>query len=177
MTIETAKNSDKTEGQTALRRNDLIVAGVMWLISLATLFESVRMTFDLSLPGVTTKPWMVAPGLLPLFFSSMLLVMLTSLIWTSLREGEFKGHFSKSQLLTKFADRARIAKFAQILLLCIYVFVGLGNVHFSIATGLYLIGAMLIAKAAKFYQIVIISVLFTTSTTYLFGSLMKIPLP
>lgn len=174
----TLKTHDKTAQDTGtLRRHDLIVSGLLWLISLFVFFDSFRMTFGITLPGVEINIWRVAPGFLPLLFSGGLLIMLSSIIWISFREGDFKGHFSKSNLIKSIKDREIFTRVLQMLLLCLFVFGLIGRLHFGLAAAIYLFLAMMIANAAKLYQIALISVLFSAAITYIFGTLMKIPLP
>lgn len=161
----------------SFRRHDFVVAALFWLISAFIFVDSIRLTFDITLPGIETNVWLVAPGLLPLFFSGGLLLMFTWLLFVSAREGAFRGHFTGSALRSGIANRETLSKLIQMLLLVIYVFGLLGRVHFGIASGLYLIAAMLVARAARPLTVIIISVVFSGLITFVFGTLMKIPLP
>jgi len=174
-------NPDTQNGQHAkgeLRRHDLIIAVIIWCVSLATLIESWRLTFALKLPGVEPEQvWLVAPGLFPLALSIGLLFMFSVIIWVALKEGDFKGHFSLASALGFVNDAENIRHIVQIALLCLYVFVLLGRIHFGVASALYMFAAMLTARAATWYVTLIMSIAFATTVSYLFGSVMQIPLP
>lgn len=161
-----------------LRRHDFVLSVIVWLIALFTLIESWRLTFHLDLPGVEAdKAWLVSPGILPLALSAGLLLMFSVVIWVSLKEGEFQGHFSKNAILAAVLEKDNLVQIAQVALLCLYVFGLLGRIHFGIASAIYLFAAMFAARAAKWYTIAGISIVFSMAVTYLFGTLMKIPLP
>lgn len=170
------EEDNKTELGT-LRRHDLVVAIVLWCVSAVVFLDSFRLTFNIILPGVDENTWLVAPGLLPLFFSGGLLLMCSTLIFLCIKQGEFKGHFTKMAIGSAITNPETITKILQMLLLCVFVFGLIGRLHFGVAAAIYLIAAMWLAKAAKLYQIIIISVLFAGFTTFIFGTLMKIPLP
>ena len=161
-----------------LRRHDLLVAIIVWCISLAILVESWYLTFHLELPGVDAeRAWLVAPGIFPLALSAGLLFMFSVVIFIALKEGDFKGYFSRNQMLSFVSDRDNLIQFAQISLLCLYVFGMVGRLHFGIASAIYLSAAMFTARAAKWYWILTIAITFSVAVTFLFGSVMKIPLP
>lgn len=160
-----------------LRRHDLIVSIVLWVVSVFVLLDSLRMTFNIVLPGVDKNIWLVAPGFLPMILSGGLVAMFSALIWLSLKQGDLKGHFSSSAFMRAAADPETVSKLIQMALLCIFVFVLLRRLHFGVASALYLFAAMSASRAAKLWQIGIISILFAGIITYVFGTLMKIPLP
>jgi hypothetical protein len=161
-----------------LRRHDFLVALIVWCIALATLIESWHLTFGLKLPGLSPeKAWLVAPGIFPLALSAGLLLMFSVIIGVSYKEGEFKGHFTSNQFLTFLSDRDNLTQIAQISLLCLFVFGLLGRIHFPIAAALYLFSSMFVARAARWYVILPIAVIFSVAVSYLFGTVMKIPLP
>lgn len=161
-----------------LRRHDLILAFMLWCVSLATLVESWRLTFHLNLPGVdASKAWLVAPGVFPLVLSASLLLMCSRVLMIALKEGKFKNHFGIDARLRFLKDHENIRQICQIILLCLYVFVLIGRVHFSVASTLYLFAAMSVAGAARWYIALIISIVFSATVTLLFGTAMKLPLP
>ena len=160
-----------------LRRHDLIVSVILWGGSLLVLLESLRMTFGISLPGIEGKVWLVAPGFLPMVLSGGLLFMFSAMILVSLKKGDIKGHFSSSAFVQAITHKETVTILIQMSLLCLFVFVFLGRLHFGIAATLYLISAMAAARAAKLWQILLISTIFAGLVTFVFGTLMKIPLP
>lgn len=172
-------NSDKDTGKNigALRRHDLIVSTILWVVSIFVLLDSLRMTFNVSLPNIDENVWLVAPGFLPMILSGGLVIMFSFLIWLSIRQGDLKGHFSTSAFIKAITDPETVSKLIQMALLCIFVFVLLTRLHFGVASALYLFAAMSAARAAKLWQIALISILFAAMITYVFGTLMKIPLP
>ena len=179
MTSASPDSPDEDTGEDigALRRHDLIVSTVLWGVSVLVLLGSLRMTFGITLPGVEENVWLVAPGFLPMILSGGLVFMFSVLIGLSVRQGELKGHFSSSAILRAITDRETVTKLIQMALLCIFVFVFLGRLHFGLAAALYLFAAMMVAQAAKLWQTALISVIFAGAITYVFGTLMKIPLP
>ena len=66
---------------------------------------------------------------------------------------------------------------AEIGLLFLYAFVLIGNIHFALASFIYLVLAMSIVRAISWYKILIISGVVSIAVAYLFGNLFKIPLP
>lgn len=160
-----------------LRRHDLIVSVILWLVSVLVLLDSLRMTFNITLPGVDENVWLVAPGFLPMILSGGLVVMFSFLIWLSIKQGDLKGHFTSSAFMRAITDPETVSKLIQMALLCIFVFVLLRRLHFGVASALYLFAAMSAARAAKLWQIGLISIVFAAAVTYVFGTLMKIPLP
>lgn len=170
-------NANAQEDIGTLRRHDLIVSSLLWVVSVLVLLDSLRMTFNVSLPGVDKNVWLVAPGFLPMILSGGLVMMFSFLIWLSIRQGDLKGHFSSSAFMRSVTNPETVGKLIQMALLCIFVFVLLRRLHFGAASALYLFAAMSAARAAKFWQIGIISILFAAMITYVFGTLMKIPLP
>jgi len=175
--VSDKQNTQRSE-HNALRRHDLVLSLVVWCICIATFIESWRLTFTLQLPGVEPdNAWLVAPGVFPLILSSGLLVMLSAVIFIAAKEAKFKGHFSSSNTLSSLRDPDNIRHIIQIALLCVYVFILVGRIHFGVASALYLFGSMLTSRAAKSSTVLIISIVFASAVTYLFGTLMKIPLP
>ncbi|WP_158658175.1 tripartite tricarboxylate transporter TctB family protein [Agarilytica rhodophyticola] len=161
-----------------LRRHDLIVAVIVWCLALITLIESWRLTFHIDLPSIdSNKAWLVAPGIFPLVLSGCLLLMFSVVIWTSFKEGRLDNLVSKSSIISLFNKKENKNQIIQVSLLCLYVFGFIGNFHFGISTAIYLFASMYAAKAGRWYMILIISVVFSVVVTYVFGSVMKIPLP
>ena len=160
-----------------LRRHDLIVSVIMWVGSLLVLLESLRLTFGISLPGIEENVWLVAPGFLPMILSGGLLFMFSVMIWASLKKADIEGHFSPSAFIRAITHNETVTILIQMSLLCLFVFVFLGRLHFGIAATLYLFSAMAVARAAKLWQILLISTTFAGLVTFVFGTLMKIPLP
>ncbi len=168
----------ESSNNTRLRRHDFIVSVIVWCLSLATFIESWRLTFHLSLPGVDEqKAWLVAPGIFPLVLSAGLLLMFSVLLFVSYKEGEFKGHFSVRAAQSLLNDPENLMQVVQISLLCLYVFGLLGRVHFGVASAIYLFSAMFAARAASWPILLLIAILFSALVSYVFGTLMKIPLP
>lgn len=175
MTNKPQDNADEDIGR--FRRHDLIVSVILWIVSLVVFLESLRMTFGIRLPGIEDNVWLVAPGFFPMILSGGLLLMVSVLLWVSFKDGDLKGHFSVLAIKQAITKRERVTILIQMALLCLFVFVLLGRVHFGVAASLYLFCAMAVARAAKLWQIFLISILFAGGVTFLFGTLMKIPLP
>ncbi len=170
-------DTQDTKDLSKLRRHDLVVSCILWVVSLIFLLESIGLTFDIDLPGIEKNAWLVAPGFMPMFFSGGLLFLFSILIGISIKDGQFAGHFTPKALKIAAFDRDTLETAAHMVLLCIYVFGLVGRVQFGVASALYLFAAMSLARAAKLYQIGLISVIFSAAITYIFGSLIRLPLP
>lgn len=166
-------HSNKIESK---RRGDLLVAIALLLICIAVFIDSIRMTFFVDLPGVAMNAWLVSPGIVPLVLSTGLLVMISAIIIFSLRANALESLLS-SGISTFFRDEEVAKTILQIALLCVFVFVLLGRVHFGVASTLYLFGAMYVASAGSLFTIGVISLVFSTAIVNLFSYLINIPLP
>ena len=173
-----ANESASHSSLATLRRHDFVLSLIVWCICLATFVESWRLTFLLDLPGVEEdKTWLVSPGIFPLILSGSMLIMFSYIMYISLKEGEFVGHFSKNALIAFVINRDNILQIVQVSLLLLYVFAFVGRINFTIASTLYLFTSMYASRAGKWYLILPLSLVFSLAVTYLFGTLMKIPLP
>lgn len=155
----------------------LLVAAVLWILSLIILVLSWDLTFQFEPLGGGELTWLVAPGFLPLLLSGGLLLMLTAALAISIYKRRALSSAQRANLVESVLSREAVTTLLHMVLLCLFVFVLLGRVHFGAAAAIYLIAAMLLARAAKPYIIVLISVSFAGAVTWVFGTLMKIPLP
>ncbi len=153
------------------------MAAILWVVCLAVFADSFRMTFDITLPGVDAKAWLVAPGLIPLFLSGGLLLMLSAVMAVALRAGALRALTSGGSPLALLRNEETFKGILQVALLCVFVFVLLGRVHFGLASALYLFCAMYVAAAGHLLTIGAIALVTSAAITVVFGELMNIPLP
>lgn len=157
---------------------DILLASCLWLLTLLFFIESIRLTFFVDVPAAQESDWLTAPGMMPLLLSGGLLLMLSAIIVHSYRSSKKYNGSNRFGLVKKWiSNKQNKHKAAQALLLIIFIFVLVGNIHFGIAVGLYLFSAMALARAGKLYWIAIIAIVFAAIITTIFGTLMKIPLP
>ena len=160
-----------------LRRNDLIACLILLVTGIFVLGDSIRMIFFVTLPGVEKEGWFVAPGFFPLILALGLIVMSLIMLSIALR-GSGKIVFPRwKRIRSYFKSRDELIMVAEIGLLFFYTFVLIGNMHFALASFIYLFLAMSIVRAASWYKILIISGVVSIAVAYLFGNLFKIPLP
>lgn len=165
------------EDKRDLRRNDLIASLVVLVTSIFVLGDSIRMIFFVKVPAIEEAGWFVAPGFFPLILAVGLILMSLIMLSISLREGG-KGAFPGwEKVRSSFRSKDELIMVAEIALLFFYVFVLIGNIHFAIASFIYLVLAMWIVRATSWYKILIISGVVSIAVAYLFGNLFKIPLP
>lgn len=160
-----------------IRRNDLIACLILLVMSIFVLGDSIRMIFFVKIPGVESEGWFVAPGFFPLILALGLIVMSLIMLSIALR-GSGKIVFPGwKRIRSYFKSRDELIMVAEIGLLFFYTFVLIGNIHFALASFIYLFLAMSIVRAASWYKILIISGVVSIAVAYLFGNLFKIPLP
>jgi len=135
------------------------------------------MIFFTDLPGVKLHGWFVAPGFLPLILSVGLIVMSLIILSIALRESDKIRFPGWGKVLSLFKSKDKLIMVAEIGLLLLYAFVLIGNIHFTLATFIYLFLAMSMVRAASWYKILIISGVVSIAITYVFGNLLKVPLP
>lgn len=168
----------EVEKETEKHGYDIIVASCLWLLTLGFCVESVRLSFFIDIPSGDESNWLIAPGMMPLLLSSGLLIMLTTVIIYSYRNRRLYNNDNLNSLIKKWvADSENKQKLAQAILLIIFIFAMVGRMHFGIAVGLYLFSAMALARAGKLYWLAITALLFASAITFIFGNIMKIPLP
>ena len=165
------------EDKRDLRRNDLIASIIVLITSIFVLGDSIRMIVFVKVPAIEEAGWFVAPGFFPLILGVGLLAMSLIMLSISLREGG-KGAFPGWQKVTSFfKSKDELIMVAEIALLFFYTFILIGNIHFAIASFIYLVLAMWMVRATSWYKILIISGIVSVAVAYLFGNLFKIPLP
>jgi len=160
-----------------LRRNDLIASLVLLATSIFVVVDSTRMTFFVKIPGVEKEGWFVAPGFLPLILGLGLIVMSLIMISIALKEGGKLAFPGWEKFRNYFKSKDELIMAAEIGLLFLYTFVLIGNIHFAVASFIYLVLAMVIVRAISWYKILTISGVVSIAVAYLFGNLFKIPLP
>lgn len=167
--------AEPAEGRGALR--DAALGGVLWLLNLAALFESVRLTFGVTFPGSEDQGALIAPGFMPLALTLALFVMLSAVVVSALRRGAL--HEGRALLQSPLAETVRpLARpFAQAILLCLFVFGLVGLVPFWAAAALYLFAALLLAGALKWHWAALLSLTSAVTVHLLMGTVMGIPLP
>lgn len=156
---------------------DAALGGVLWLLNLGALIESVRLTFGVSFPGSDDQGVLIAPGFMPLALTLALFVMLSAVVVSALRRGALTEAKALSQSPLADTFRPLIRPLGQAILLCIFVFGLVGLVPFWAAAALYLFAALLLARALKWYWAGLLALSFAVVIHLLMGPVLGIPLP
>lgn len=167
----------ETEQETplqGLRRRDFVTALVLLGFCIVVFIESARLTF--AIPA-SEQSLLTTPGIVPLFISSSLILMLTAIIVLSWRDGRFSGLFSSSAIISSLRTQDVLLKISHAGLLLVYVFLALGRVHFALATAAYLFAAMAISEDTKPWQCAPLATVISGAVYVVFGVFMKVPLP
>lgn len=172
---DTEGNGQEVEDQNAdLRRRDALICAVLLGLLGFIFVESLNLTFN---AAAAKQSLLVTPGIFPLLLTAALLVMVLALLIVSLREGRFSGYFSRAAILRGLLKPETLNKLTQVALLCIYVFVLVGRVHFGVATGLYLFASMATSQTMKLWRCALVGAGVAAAVYAVFGVVMKIPLP
>jgi hypothetical protein len=118
-----------------------------------------------------------APGLLPMVISAALCVFGVILVVSAFREGGriTRADLKKAAAKLKTPESKRMGLIGLIIML--YAFGLLKNVHFLLATFMYLAVFMFLFKAAHPVKIIIICGITAALIWFLFGRVALIPLP
>jgi hypothetical protein len=118
-----------------------------------------------------------APGLLPMVISATLCILGMILIISAVREGSRISREDLKKALGKLKSTESKRMVLICLIIVIYSFGLLKNVHFMLATFIYLTVFMLLFKATHPVKIVLISGVTAALIWFFFGRVALIPLP
>lgn len=174
---DTAAPTAKTDAEKEHLRRDALVCAFMFVVGAAAFYYALQMPIA-ELHGAK---WYTAPGILPEFLSLGLMAASVVLAVKSLREsGGFSGRDAAKALgYLKSRHFFRLALAA--VALTVYLFVLLGNMHYILATFIYLFGTMFLFRTPGTWKSVlamaVISFVVAYGVGYGFADLARIPLP
>ena len=163
----------------SLMKAEIAFGGILILVSAFFLIESIKIINEGDKLRTTNarEAFLTSPGLMPLFLTTMLIILGIMLIIGSVKE---VGGLSKEDLLVfkswlKSMETKR--SFIMFAFIIIYTFVFLGRLPYEVSTFIFLAVFMLYLKASDWKRILVISTLATGIIAYAFGTLAMIPLP
>lgn len=152
------------------------VAGIV--LGIVAIVEGLKMPLD----RLVNAKWYTAPAFMPILLSCILILFCAVLLVQSLR----KSGGICAEDVKKAASYFKTTQFFHLVIaagfLAIYVFVMLGNLHYILATFIYLAANMLFftTKKRDWKHVVLllaISAIFAVAVGLCFSHLAKIPLP
>lgn len=154
----------------------MVFAVLLFALGLFFFINALRMPTE-NLGSFGGNSAATAPGLLPAIVSGVIMLLSIVLFVSAYKEN---ARITKADL--KKAWEVLISKTSQrvvlvVLIVVIYGFVLLGNVHYLAATFIYLFAFMWIFKAGKIWKILLISIATSICIWLFFGQVAMIPLP
>ena len=162
-----------------LLKAEIVFGAILVLVSGFFLIESIRIINDSDKLRTTNarEAFLTSPGLMPLFLTSMLIILGIVLIIGAIKEvgGLSKEDLSVFKGWLKSMETKR--SFIMLALIIIYTFGFLGRMPYIVSTFIFLTAFMLYIKATDWKRVLVISTLATGIIAYAFGTLAMIPLP
>jgi hypothetical protein len=163
----------------SLMKAEIVFGGILILVSAFFLVESIKIINEGHKLRTTNarEAFLTSPGLMPLFLTTMLIIMGIVLIIGSAKEvgGLNKEDFQTFKNWLKSIDTKR--SFIMFGFIIAYTFIFLGRMPYEVSTFIFLTVFMFYVKASDWKRILIISTLATGIIAYAFGTLAMIPLP
>lgn len=163
----------------SLMKAEIVFGGILILVSAFFLVESIKIINEGHKLRTTNarEAFLTSPGLMPLFLTTMLIIMGIVLIIGSVKEvgGLNKEDFQTFKNWLKSIDTKR--SFIMFGFIIAYTFIFLGRMPYEVSTFIFLTVFMFYVKASDWKRILIISTLATGIIAYAFGTLAMIPLP
>jgi hypothetical protein len=163
----------------SLMKAEIVFGGILILVSAFFLVESIKIINEGHKLRTTNarEAFLTSPGLMPLFLTTMLIIMGVVLIIGSAKEvgGLNKEDFQTFKNWLKSIDTKR--SFIMFGFIIAYTFIFLGRMPYEVSTFIFLTVFMFYLKASDWKRILIISTLATGIIAYAFGTLAMIPLP
>lgn len=148
-----------------LKMKDKISAAVFMPLGIFFLIEALKM------PRVTEYGKYGAPGIVPAFFSIMVILLCTIML---LRKKKSVPVESKLPVETRKVENRRLLLATAMFLT--YVFL-LGKINFAILTAVFLSACSIVFFRKKFVLLIISSIGVTIGIYYLFAHVFLLPLP
>ena len=157
-----------------LRSADILSSIVLIIIGVAVCINSARLILD---NPDTQHRFYVSAGLVPLIFGILLIITSTTVLINGIKDGGNIKIFSPGHIWKAIRSEAGLTTIFIYAWIGIYIFVFLRILPYFISTLLFMVIFMM-----KFYSkhpvaVLVISVLVSGITTYIFGSVVNIPLP
>ncbi|NLK35267.1 MAG: tripartite tricarboxylate transporter TctB family protein [Gracilibacteraceae bacterium] len=163
----------------SLMKAEIVFGGILILVSAFFLVESIKIINEGHKLRTTNarEAFLTSPGLMPLFLTTMLIIMGVVLIIGSAKEvgGLNKEDFQTFKNWLKSIETKR--SFIMFGFIIAYTFIFLGRMPYEVSTFIFLTVFMFYLKASDWKRILIISTLATGIIAYAFGTLAMIPLP
>lgn len=172
-----AASGGKTEADKECLRRDALICAFLFMVGAVGFYYARQMPVT-ELYGAK---WYTAPGILPQFLSLGLILSSLALAAKSLAAaGGVSGRdIDKTVAYLKSRHFRRLALAAGTL--TVYLFALLGNMHYILATFIYLFGSMILFRTSNSWKslLLMLAVSFTVAygVGYGFADLARIPLP
>jgi len=160
-----------------LRSADLLTGIIFSVLGVYVCFKSIGMFYVENIRMQEGAAWYNSPGLFPLVIGAGFTLLSVLLILNSIKEKGSLGILRWSRIKGLFKDNRFIRGVLVVLILGFYVFFLLDRFPFFMSTFIFLITCMSVFKAEKWYKIIIYSFVFAWMITYIFGTVVKIPMP
>ncbi len=157
---------------------DIFFASAGIILGIIAIVEGLKMPLD----RLINAKWYTAPAFMPIVLSSILIIFCLILLVQSIR----RSGGIHAEDVRKVAAYFKTTRFFHLVIaagfLAVYVFVLLGNVHYILATFIYLAVNMLFFTTKKrdwkhILLLLVIAAVFATAVGLCFSKLAKIPLP
>jgi len=151
-------------------RVDFIDSVVVIALSLFVIYNSLVM------PRYESWGLYATPGMPPLLFASLLLMLGTIVLVRSIRRRGYQMKIGRSELV-RFTKSADVRRFALALGSMLVYLLLLGKVHFALLTAVYLFVTILLFKGASWWVNGIVSVATAVAVWLVFEIAFLVPLP
>jgi putative tricarboxylic transport membrane protein len=152
-----------------MKKSEILIAIILVIVNI------FAVVYSLSLPQGVNDNGVIQPGVFPIFVSSILLLCSLIYLYQSIKEfksseenwGQFPHHF-----IALFKNKA-----FRIISSIFFYFIVVTWVGFIISTLLFFFVALHFIYKHKLISSIIIGVVFSFSTNYIFQSILGVPLP
>lgn len=157
-----------------LRSADILSSGIFILLGLGICINSFGMIRDN--PDVQGRIYASA-GLMPLVFGILLIVTSTVVLIHGIREGGDLKLFAPSSIWKGMKSNTGITILFIYSWLAVYVFILLKVLPYFISTLVFMVVFMFRFYSRRPAVVLIVSIIVSAAVTYVFGSVINIPLP
>lgn len=153
-----------------LRKADIVISLILISGSLFFFFKSLTMQ-------VRNEPIYTSPGFLPALICIIIFGLSLHLLISAWKDGARINKEDIRAVISLFREEQTLRIIYMIIIFLVYIFILIRFFPFSIATFLYLLMFMYWFKAGSLLKILVISSISAYSISFIFGELVKIPLP
>ncbi len=158
-----------------MRKTDLVFGTFLFIVSAYFFYESLLMHQDI-LPS-TSKGAYTSPGVLPGVVSVIIMVLSLSLVISAWRSGARVKKIDLLNTIRVLKEKQSLRIILISFIFVIYIFGLIGNIPFYWATFIYIFVFMFLFQAGRFISMVLTAGVTSYLITYIFGTLINIPLP